>query len=219
MNLADLIDGPSAAIVIGGTLLATVLRCGLRDSVQALAATAGLGRRRFDADHVRADLAVQVQEIRKQGIMRTEPHHVGDAEFDEVSGTLIGSRSIPALLAAHEGHKARRQAVSEGAVRTLAQAAELAPVAGLAGTLLSLSQLPATGISGAGYAGTIAMAVLTTLYGLLLANLLLAPLARMIDRAAAAEEADRQIIVDWLATQVAAACAPRGDHSAGRAAA
>ena len=217
MNLADLLDGPSAAIVLGGTVLATMLRCGLSDSARALAALAGFGRRRFDADHVRADLAVQVQEIRKLGIMRTEPHHVGDAEFDEVSDTLIGSRSIPALLAAHEGHKARRQALSDGAVRTLAQAAELAPVAGLAGTLLSLSQLPASGVSGAGYAETIAMAVLTTLYGLLLANLLLAPLARMIDRAAAAEEAERRTIVDWLAAQVAAACAPRSEPGGGRA--
>ena len=61
--------------------------------------------------------------------------------------------------------------------------------------------------------------MLTTLYGLLLANLLLAPLARMVDRAAAAEEAERQTIVDWLASQVAAACAPRSDPGTGRAAA
>ena len=49
----------------------------------------------------------------------------------------------------------------------------------------------------------LAMAVLTTLYGLLLANLVLAPLARAIDRVAGEEEADRQEIVDWLAAQVA----------------
>jgi chemotaxis protein MotA len=218
MNTADLIDIPSALIVFGGTSLATMLNSGLRATGSTFRVIAGLWRKRFDADHVRADLAVQVQEIRARGIMRTEPHRVGDAEFDQVSDTLIGSRSIPALLAAHEEHKARRQALSDCAVRTLSQGAELAPVAGLAGTLLALSQLPPIGISGADYAGTIAMAVLTTLYGLVFANLVLAPLARTIARSAAAEEAQRQSVVDWLAEQVAEACAPR-DPLHGRSAA
>ncbi len=59
---------------------------------------------------------------------------------------------------------------SDRAVRTLAQAAELAPVFGLAGTLISLSQLPAEGLARGALGGAISMAVLTTLYGLLLAN-------------------------------------------------
>jgi chemotaxis protein MotA len=53
--------------------------------------------------------------------------------------------------------------------------------------------------------GAISMAVSATLYGLLLANLLLAPLARAVERAAAQEESERQKIVDWLADQVASA--------------
>ena len=55
------------------------------------------------------------------------------------------------------------------------------------------------------------MAVVTTLYGLLCANLLLAPLARMVERAALAEEGARQQVIDWLAAQVADAIPqPRG---------
>jgi chemotaxis protein MotA len=53
------------------------------------------------------------------------------------------------------------------------------------------------------------MAVTTTLYGLLAANLLLAPLSRMVERKALAEEAERQQVTDWLAAQVEAAVAPR----------
>jgi chemotaxis protein MotA len=55
---------------------------------------------------------------------------------------------------------------------------------------------------------------------LLAANLLLAPLARMVERKAQAEEAERQAVTDWLADQVEAACATRrGQHSRGEAAA
>ncbi len=203
MNPASLLDPASAAIVVGGTLLATVLRCGLRNCGLAVTAVAQLGRPGFDTEGARSEMAVQIREIQKDGLLRAHPHHFGDREFDEATEVLIGRRSVPALLAAHENHKARRVDASERAVSTLAQGAELAPVFGLAGTLISLSQLPVDGIARGAFAGAISMAVLTTLYGLLLANLLLAPLARLVERAANAEERERQKIVDWLASQVA----------------
>lgn len=203
MNFAILIDGASATIVLGGTALATVLRSGWRDCRLTCAKLAQLGQRRFDAAATRAELALQVQEIRQDGLLRAQPHRYDDREFSEVTDALIGARSLEALLERHTAHRARRLAQSERAVRTLAQAAELAPVFGLAGTLISLSQMPVDGTMRAGMAGAIAMAVVTTLYGLLLSNLVLAPLARIVERAAQAEEAERQAVIDWLAAQLA----------------
>lgn len=203
MNLINLIDGPSALIVLGGTLLSTVLRAGWSDCTITLTKLAQLGSNTFDAKAARAELGRQIQEIQKDGLYRANPHRFGDAEFDEATEALIHRRSVPALLAAHEAHKARRLGEAERAVRTLAQAAELAPVFGLAGTLISLSQLPAEGIARGALTGAISMAVITTLYGLLSANLVLAPLARMVERKAQAEEAERQTMIDWLAQQIA----------------
>ncbi|MEQ1498607.1 MAG: MotA/TolQ/ExbB proton channel family protein [Novosphingobium sp.] len=203
MNLLNLIDGPSALIVLGGTFVATVLRAGRSDCAAVLTKLAQLGGDRFDAKGARAELGRQIQEIHKDGLYRAHPHQFGDREFDEAAEALIQQRSIPALLAAHEAHKTRRLGEAERAVRTLAQAAELAPVFGLAGTLISLSQLPSDGIARGAFAGAISMAVITTLYGLLAANLLLAPLARVVERKALAEEAERQEMIDWLAQQIA----------------
>lgn len=209
MNLASLWDPVSAAIVVGGTLLATLLRCGPADCGLALGALGRLGGKRFDADEARAELAVKVQEIKRDGLLRVQPRQFGDREFDEATDRLVGSRSVSALLETHEAHKQRRQRDDGRAMRTLAQAAELAPVFGLAATLFSLSQLPADGIDRHAYMGAISMAVSATLYGLLLANLVLAPLARAVERAASAEEAERQKLVDWLARQVTAALPQR----------
>lgn len=209
INPANLFDGQSAAIVFGGTALATLMRCGLRDCRIMFSAIAGLCKPRFDAAHVRSELALQVQDIARHGFFRAKPHETGDREFDEATATLIERRSVPALLAAHERHKVARLAHANTAVRGLAQAAELAPVFGLAGTLVSLSQLPAEGIARGSFTGAISMAVLTTLYGLLAANLLLAPLSRMVERAAADEEAERQKVLDWLAQQVSIAIPER----------
>lgn len=203
MNLMTLIDGPSALIVLGGTALATVLRCGIGDCRITLRKLAQLGQPQFDAAGTRAEVALQVQEIRQDGFLRAPLHHFDDAEFEQATEAMIARRSVEALLESHARFRARRLANGERAVRTLAQAAELAPVFGLAGTLVSLSQLPVEGLARGAFAGAISMAVVTTLYGLLAANLLLAPLARMIERAAQAEERERQEVIDWLAAQLA----------------
>lgn len=203
MNLAALLDPASAAIVAGGTLLGALMRCGWRDCHASVAALARLGHRAFDAEAARAEMAVQIREIRQDGLVRAPAHDYADPELAEATGALLGRRSLSGLIDAHEEHKARRLEESGRASRTLAQAAELAPVFGLAGTLVSLSQLPAQGVAQGAFAGAISMAVLTTLYGLLLANLVFAPLARIVDRAAQAEERERRRLVDWLAAQVA----------------
>lgn len=201
MTLVHLIDLPSAAIVLGGTVLATVLRVGWHDTLATLHALACLPRRRFSGADVRGKLAGQVTEIRRDGILRAHSRHSGDAEFDEATDALLARRSLAALLESHEQHKARRYEMTGAAVRTLAVAAEMAPAFGLVGTLVSLSQLGG-GMAQGALAGAISMAVLTTLYGLLTANFVCAPLSRMVARTAEREERDRQAVIDWLSAQI-----------------
>jgi chemotaxis protein MotA len=196
-------DAPTAAIVLGGTLLATLLRCGWRECGAALAAVGGLGRHHFDADKARSEMAVQVQAITRDGLLRANPRHFADAEMNAATDALFGQRSLPALLATHERWQAARVALAQAAVSTLMQAADLAPVAGLAGTLISLSRLPANGVERSSYLVAIGMAVHATLYGLLAAHLLLVPLARAVERSAMRDEGERQAIIDWLASLLA----------------
>ncbi|HKR91734.1 MotA/TolQ/ExbB proton channel family protein [Novosphingobium sp.] len=200
MQPESLLDATSALIVVVGTCLATILRCGTGDVAATLKAVADLRRTHFDAARVRAELAVQVREIQRDGVIRAEPRRFGDAEFDEASDALIGTRSVSALRAAHKEHKRRRSRLSVRAVMTLNQAADLSPVFGLAGTLISLTQLPVR--QDGDFTAAISMAVLTTLYGLLLGNMVFAPLSRAVARRAVHEEQARQRVLEWLESQV-----------------
>ncbi|HQS70201.1 MAG: hypothetical protein B7Y36_15705 [Novosphingobium sp. 28-62-57] len=202
MAFDPLIDGLSATIVLGGTALATVLRSGPRELAQTARALGGLFHPRFSAEQAKADLAGQVNTIRNDGVLRANPRAIGDREFDEATDAMIRTRSLDPLVERHHVHRRNRVAQANAAVRTLAQAAELGPVFGMVGTLVSLSRLPAAGLDPAALNGAISMAVVTTLYGLLLANLLLAPLARAIERQAQAEEQARQDVIDWLTVQL-----------------
>lgn len=209
MNYMILIDGTSAAIVLGGALVATLLRCGARGCYLAVRSLFGSLKPRFDADRARAELAVQIREIKRDGFLRAEPHHFGDREFDEVTDTLIERRSVGALLEKHRAHRDHRIERSATAIRTIDQAAEMAPVFGLVGTLVALSQMAADAGPETMLSSSIPMAIVTTFYGLIAAHLLFAPLARFVERRAAKEEAERQKLVDWLASELAAECAPR----------
>ena len=214
MNIGHMLDPAAASIVIGGTLVATALRSGVGDCRAALAALGTLRRPRFRGEDVRALLAPQVTQANTDGLLRVRIRPCGDASIDAGVAALVQTRSLAALQERDDADRTLRVSAAVRAVRTLALGADLAPVFGLAGTLVSLSQLPAEGLARGQFMGAISMAVLTTLYGLLLANLIFAPLARAVERRVEAEEAARREIIDWLTAQLGPACAPVRQHAA-----
>ena len=79
MISAVLTDAPTAAIVVGGTLLGTFLRCGAAECGAALRALAGgPGEAKFDTDAVRSELAVQIREIERDGLLRARQRGFAD---------------------------------------------------------------------------------------------------------------------------------------------
>lgn len=192
-------DPQAIAIVLAGTLAATLLRCGTADSRIALGALRGLLEPAFKIPQAKAELAVQIREIADDGFVRAEVHRFGDSEFDSLSDLIISQRSIDSLHAEHEKFKDARLATARTAIRVFECAAELAPVFGLAGTLFALGQAQGNGPQDSGLVGAISMAVVTTLYGLLAANFLFAPLGTAIARKSRQEEHDRDEVLEWLA--------------------
>jgi len=213
MDLAHMLDPLAAGIVIGGTLGATALRSGVADCRAALAALGALARPRFREDLVRGALAPMIAQAVREGLLRASPRRSGDATIDAALASLIQSRSLGAFERRIDAARESRVAHAQRAIRTLVLGAELSPVFGLAGTLVSLSQLPAEGLARGAFMGAISMAVLTTLYGLLLGNLVLAPLARAVERRVAAEETARRELADWLMAKLGPTCSPM--HASG----
>ncbi len=213
-------DPVSLAIVLGGTLLATLLRCGFAGMRLALGKIGALVTRPFDPAKAKAELSRQLREIENDGLLRAQPINSGDREFDCLSDTLASRRSVETIHAQHEEHKRKRTEAAETAMHVLGQAAELAPVLGLAGTLIGLGMMPSdlgSRAGSGGMTGAIAMAVITTLYGLAAANFLFSPLAAAIARRSAREERDRQAVLDWLESGVRKA-APKARPARGEGA-
>ncbi|MFN4112570.1 MAG: MotA/TolQ/ExbB proton channel family protein [Sphingomonadaceae bacterium] len=210
MPSSILFDPLSAALVLGGTLAGTLARAGWRDTAVTARELAALAAPPFDFGTVRASIAAEVETIRHDGLLRARVVAVDDGELADATAALTRHRSIDALLASHQEHRTRRETRRRRALGTLDKAAELGPVFGLVGTLVGLSQLPATGLDSEGAVmAAVSTAILSTLYGLLVAHLLVLPLAGMIERRGRAEEDSRERLIAWLAQQVAPAC-PKG---------
>ena len=199
-------DPIAIAIVFLGTLAAAVLRCGLVDARFALATLRSLTQPAFDPVKAKAEVAKQLNDIATDGFLRAEAHQFGDTEFDRLAEIMISQRSAESLHGEHTKYRLRRADVANRATRFLDCAAELAPVMGLAGTLIALGSArggavvteAVAGAPASGLVDSIAMAVVTTLYGLLAANFLFAPLSNAVQRRARAEERDRDAVLDWL---------------------
>jgi chemotaxis protein MotA len=79
MNIEALLDPWSMVIVFGGTLFATLLRCGSSE-LRAVAHCLGqLRSPRFSYLRARAELAPQVEVIRHDGVLRARPDPSRDA--------------------------------------------------------------------------------------------------------------------------------------------
>lgn len=189
-------DPLSFVLVVAGSIAITGLRCGFAESIFALRYVWSLIAPPFDPVEAKAEMAKQVREIADDGFVRAEPHHIGDGEFDYLADLLISRRSIDALMAEHERYRHERTVAAQRAREVLDIAAEAGPVMGLAGTLLALASQRGGG--GTQLLSAVGMAVLTTLYGLILAHFVFAPLAAAVARRSIREEADRDGVLAWL---------------------
>lgn len=207
MPTLTLYDPASAALVLGGTLIAALARAGLGNARETVRELGSLLKPRFDFAAARASLASEVETIRHDGVLRARLVPVADSELADATAALSRHRSVAALMEQHVQHRARREARRQQALTTLEQAAELGPVFGLVGTLVGLAQLPSGGLENEGSVmAAVSTAILTTLYGLLVAHLLVLPLAGMVERRGRAEEDERERLIGWLAEQVGPAC-------------
>lgn len=189
-------DPMSLALVVFGSIAITALRCGFAESALALRGACSLLAPAFDPVDAKAEMAKQVREIADDGYLRAEPHHMGDGEFDYLADLLISRRSIDALMSEHERYRRERTEAAHRARTVFETAAESGPVMGLAGTLLALASQ--RGGVGTELLSAVGMAVMTTLYGLVLAHILFAPIAAAIARRSLREESDRDAVLAWL---------------------
>jgi len=203
----SLFDPGALGVVVTGTALACAARCGWRDFGAALRQADCLLRRGFNPETNRKALALALTEIQRDGSHRANPALPPDRSLGLMLDAYLRHGTLESLHTARRTQRAIVAAQQTNAAQVFAWAGELAPVFGLIGTLYAFTQL-APIVGGDTVRLTmqaISTAVLSTLYGALLAHLLCFPLATAITRRAARNESAREALAEWFIDQIAKA--------------
>ena len=189
--LGPLLDSTAGAIVLGGTTAATVLRNRLSDIGRAFADLRTLAARPFTAEPLLEQIAALSRIARRHGVIALERNVIADPDLAAAVAAIVdgeGPAEVAALLSHARDARAERQAA---AIDVWAGAAETAPAMGMVGTLIGLVAMFTAMTDTRAIGGAMAVALLATLYGAVLANLVLAPLAARLRRHARTEAFER----------------------------
>jgi chemotaxis protein MotA len=189
--LAHLVDPTAVAIVCGGTALAVVLRTPARDLGRAIAALFTLGRRRFDATPLLDQLAALGRIARRHGVIALDKSVITDPDLAAGIAAIVDGTD-PDDVAAIVRHRRRARIERHVAAADVwAGAAEAAPAMGMVGTLIGLARMFAAMGDPATIGSAMAIALLATLYGALLGNLVFLPIATRLRAAGRTEAFER----------------------------
>ncbi|MCM0000951.1 MAG: MotA/TolQ/ExbB proton channel family protein [Erythrobacter sp.] len=217
-TMSSLFDPAALAVVVMGTVIATLARCGLADFREALGAATRLVRGGFAGEPNRKALAQAAGAIQRDGPRRADPPLPPDPALAALVASFLRHGALETLAGLRRADRAIEDARRYAAVQVYTCAGELAPVFGLIGTLYGLTQLAPVGAAGVSATATImaavSTAVLTSLYGALIAHLVCFPLASAIERRGLADEAAREALADWFVAQAGGAQAAAREHRA-----
>lgn len=199
-SAARLFDPISLLLVAGGTMTATLISSTGSDLRRAVAALRPLLRARPEHDARIADHAVrQIQRILDFKAIACVDQVKTPIEFVREAARRLADADASDAFHAWAGQALEdRRARHDGAIGVWRTAAEIAPAMGMIGTVIGLVSMFAGMADPATMAPAMAAAMLTTLYGLLLAACIAGPVAARLERLSEAERRWQRQVLDRL---------------------
>ena len=189
--LAAFADPVALAIVGGGTIVATLLRAPMADVGRALRALAVVGRSPWDA----GALATQVEALSRisarHGVMQLDRSVIADRDVSAAIAAIVDGTDPDTVAAMIDHARTARHERHRAAADVWAAIADIAPAMGLVGTLIGLVRMFLSMTDPKAIGAAMAIALLTTLYGAIVANLVAMPIAARLRRLARAEYLER----------------------------
>ncbi|WP_380788256.1 motility protein A [Sphingomonas sp. R86521] len=193
--IGELLDPTALALVCGGTVLAVVLRSPLGELTRAVGALRTLGRSRFDAEPLLHQITALDRIAKRHGALALDRSVITDPDVKAGIAAIVdgaGGDAVQTLI----DHRRRARVERHLAIADIwSGAADVAPAMGMVGTLIGLARMFATMSDPSAIGGAMAIALLATLYGALIANLVAAPIAHRLRTNARAEAFERARIV------------------------
>ena len=209
---ARLFDPASLLLVAGGSLLAAMLRSTATDVRRAAAALLPLFRLDPETDSLAARRGFrQIEQIAElKGTSCADHAETGSAFVRRAALALTDAPSATAFCEWAEDDLAARAARHASAVSVWRSAADAAPSMGMIGTVIGLIGMFAAMDDPDRMGPSMALAMLTTFYGLVLGTLVFGSVASRLERLSEAELAWQRKIVKRLEKLALTEACPAG---------
>jgi chemotaxis protein MotA len=194
------VNVPSLLLVVGGTFMVTLMQVSLKDFLGSF--TIGMKAFFYKTDDAATliEEAVRLADVaRKNGLLALEGQEIGNPFLKQGIELCVDGHDpalVNRLLSKDINLTIDRHEVGQNMFKNMAT---VAPAMGMIGTLIGLVQMLANMSDPASIGPAMAVAILTTLYGAVIANAFAQPLADKLARASALEKTNKSLIIETIA--------------------
>ena len=198
-NLGMFIDLPSIVIVVGGTVFSAMAKFGLGQFLSAFKVAAkSFAVKLPDPNDLIDEVVSLADEARKGGLLSLEGREVSYEFLARGIQLLVDGHDpdvVRTLLNKDRNQAERRHRIGSSIFAALA---DVAPAMGMIGTLIGLVAMLANMDDPKAIGPAMAIALLTTLYGALLANSVFGPISDKLKLRADEESLVKNLTIDAL---------------------
>jgi chemotaxis protein MotA len=196
---AAFVDVPSVLIVVAGSIAVVLFRSSLGEFLGAIAVMGKCFKNKLEPGE---DLIIQITELaniaRKDGMIALEGQEIANPFLAKAIGMLVDGTEADMI------RKSLEQDIDSTKLRHKQGAAifsawgEIAPAMGMIGTLVGLVQMLGNMSDPKSIGPAMAVALLTTMYGAILANVICLPVAMKLGSQADIEAANNNLILEGV---------------------
>lgn len=199
INATAFWDVPSALIVVGGTVATTFIKF----PWSVVLATATVVRQAFRANGESPELLVGIivrlaQEVRRESLLAMESVPIRDPFLRRGIAMAVDGADPALIETVLRGEVAAEATRHDRGQRLLRSMGQASPAFGMMGTLIGLVQMLSTMDDPSKIGSAMAVALLTTFYGVALAYCVFLPLAEKLGDRSRAELLSREIVIQGV---------------------
>jgi chemotaxis protein MotA len=197
--LSLFIDGPSIAIVFGGTFGISLMRISLADFFLSLAvvAKAFVNKKKDPLELIKN--SVKLSELaRKNGLLALENQEISDAFLKKGIDLCVDGLNpdfVRKLLTQEIHQMVVRNEIGQNMWKGVG---DMAPAMGMIGTLVGLVQMLANMADPASIGPAMAVALITTFYGAVIANCFALPIVDKLAMVLKYEKLNRELVLEAI---------------------
>jgi len=198
-SLTAFIDVPSILIVFSGTIATTFIRFTLPDVINSISvAMKAFFAKPQAPEEIIQELVTLSNIARKEGLLKLEKQPISDPFLKKAIMYCVDGHEadfIQEVLDKEIELTIERHGLGQGIFSAMGDAA---PAFGMIGTLVGLVNMLGNMKDPASIGPAMAVALLTTLYGAIIANLFVLPISDKLKRRSQEEELNKRLVVEGV---------------------